>query len=75
MNDSIDTIGDRLSEDAGRLGLRVETDIEANGVKVRFVRIADGAILFSATDEDFMDPCFAAHAYLMGYEAGRLSPR
>jgi len=75
MNDSHGTIGDRLSEEAGRLGLRVETDIEAKGVKVRFVRIADDKILFSAVDEDFLDPCFAAHAYLQGYEAGRLSPR
>ena len=75
MNDSICTIGDRLSEEAGRLGLRVETDTERNGVKLRFVRIADDKILFSAADEDFLDPCFAAHAYLQGYEAGRLSPQ
>ena len=75
MNDFISPINDRLAEDAQRLGLRVETDTERNGVKLRFVRIADGAVLFSAMDEDFLDPCFAAHAYLLGYEAGRLSPR
>jgi hypothetical protein len=75
MTDSGSTINDRLAGEAERLGLRAETDIERNGVKVRFVRISDGKILFSAMDEDLLDPCFAAHAYLQGYEAGRLSPQ
>ena len=69
------TISQRLSQAARRLGLRVETDIAATGVKLRFIRMADGEILFSAMDEDFQNPCFAANAYLQGYEAGRLAPR